>query len=76
MKAQVVMLRAYRPDDADALLALFRDTIRRVNVRGDAPDQIRGGPVPRTRIQSKLSTCGRSAGIGHQAASFHTGVPS
>jgi hypothetical protein len=29
----MVMLRPYRPDDAPALLALFRDTIRRVNRR-------------------------------------------
>jgi putative acetyltransferase len=41
MKAQVVTLRAYRPDDADALLALFRDTIRRVNARDYSEDQIR-----------------------------------
>jgi putative acetyltransferase len=29
----MVTLRPYRPDDAPALLALFRDTIRRVNIR-------------------------------------------
>ena len=34
-------LRAYEPDDAPALLALFRDTIRRVNARDYAPDQVR-----------------------------------
>src|SRR5438552_9407113 len=37
----MVTLRAYKPDDAPALLALFRDTIRRVNARDYAPDQIR-----------------------------------
>jgi putative acetyltransferase len=41
MEAQMVTLRAYTPDDASALLALFRDTIRRVNVRDYTPDQIR-----------------------------------
>jgi putative acetyltransferase len=34
-------LRTYRPDDAPALLTLFRDTIRRVNSRDYNPDQIR-----------------------------------
>ena len=34
-------LRSYRPDDATALLGLFRDTIRRVNARDYNPDQIR-----------------------------------
>lgn len=37
----MVTLRAYRPDDAHTLLALFRDTIRRVNDRDYTPDQIR-----------------------------------
>ena len=37
----MVTLRAYKPDDAPVLLALFRDTIRRVNARDYAPDQIR-----------------------------------
>ena len=37
----MVTLRTYRPDDAPALLTLFRDTIRRVNCRDYAPDQIR-----------------------------------
>ena len=36
----MVTLRSYSPDDAPALLALFRDTIRRVNSRDYAPDQI------------------------------------
>jgi putative acetyltransferase len=36
----MVTLRPYRPDDAPALLALFRDTIRRVNSRDDSPAQI------------------------------------
>jgi putative acetyltransferase len=36
-----VTLRAYRPDNAIILLALFRDTIRRVNSRDYNPDQIR-----------------------------------
>lgn len=34
-------LRPYRPADAPALLALFKDTIRRVNCRDYPPDQIR-----------------------------------
>lgn len=33
-------LRLYRPDDAPALLALFRDTIRRVNCRDYSPAQV------------------------------------
>jgi putative acetyltransferase len=37
----MVTLRAYKPEDAPALLALFRDTIRRVNARDYGPDQIR-----------------------------------
>lgn len=36
----MVALRPYRPDDAAALLALFRDTIRRVNSRDYSPEQI------------------------------------
>jgi putative acetyltransferase len=36
----VVTLRPYRPDDALALLALCRDTIRRVNSRDYSPAQI------------------------------------
>jgi putative acetyltransferase len=36
----VFTLRPYRPDDAPALLALFKDTIRRVNSRDYPPDQI------------------------------------
>jgi putative acetyltransferase len=36
----VVTLRPYRSDDAPALLALFRDTIRRVNNRDYSPAQI------------------------------------
>ncbi len=35
-----VTLRPYRPEDAPALLALFKDTIRRVNARDYRPDQI------------------------------------
>src|SRR5437660_6018121 len=34
-------LRTYRPDDAPALLDLFRDTIRRVNAGDYTPDQVR-----------------------------------
>ena len=34
-------LRPFQPADADALLALFRDTIRRVNCRDYNPEQIR-----------------------------------
>jgi putative acetyltransferase len=36
----MVTLRPYRPEDAPALLALFRDTIRRVNNRDYSPVQI------------------------------------
>jgi putative acetyltransferase len=36
----VVTLRPYRPDDGPALLALFRDTIRRVNCRDYSPAQV------------------------------------
>lgn len=36
----MVSFRHYRPSDAPALLALFKDTIRRVNSRDYAPDQI------------------------------------
>ena len=37
---RVITLRPYRRDDAPALLALFRDTIRRVNSRDYSPAQI------------------------------------
>ena len=37
----MVTLRPYHPDDSPALLALFRDTIRRVNSRDYSPEQIR-----------------------------------
>jgi putative acetyltransferase len=36
----MVTLRPYRPDDAPVLLALFRDTIRRVNARDYTPEQV------------------------------------
>jgi putative acetyltransferase len=36
----VVTLRSYRPDDAPALLALFRDTVHRVNSRDYSPAQV------------------------------------
>lgn len=36
----MITLRAYLPTDAPLLLDLFRDTIRRVNARDYAPDQI------------------------------------
>ena len=36
----MVTLRPYRSDDAPALLALFRDTIRRVNSRDYSPAQV------------------------------------
>jgi putative acetyltransferase len=36
----VITLRPYRQDDAPALLALYRDTIRRVNSRDYSPVQI------------------------------------
>jgi len=36
----MVTLRPYRPDDAPLLLALFRDTIRRINSRDYSPTQI------------------------------------
>lgn len=35
-----VTLRPYSPDDAPALLRLFKDTIRRVNSRDYAPEQV------------------------------------
>lgn len=38
--AHVVTLRTYQPDDALELLALFRDTIRRVNAHDYSPNQI------------------------------------
>jgi 2-polyprenyl-3-methyl-5-hydroxy-6-metoxy-1,4-benzoquinol methylase/GNAT superfamily N-acetyltransferase len=37
---KVITLRPYQQDDAPALLALFRDTIRRVNSRDYSPAQI------------------------------------
>ncbi|QDV34336.1 GNAT family N-acetyltransferase [Tautonia plasticadhaerens] len=37
----MVRIRPYRPEDAPALLDLFRDTIRRVNARDYGPEQIR-----------------------------------
>jgi putative acetyltransferase len=37
----LITFRAYSPDDAPSLLAVFRDTIRRVNSRDYAPPQIR-----------------------------------
>lgn len=36
----MITLRPYRPDDAPPLLALFRETIRRVNSRDYSPAQI------------------------------------
>lgn len=33
-------LRAYRPEDCDALAALFYDTVHRVNARDYAPEQL------------------------------------
>ena len=36
----MITLRSYQPDDAPALLALFRDTIRRVNTRDYSPTQV------------------------------------
>lgn len=36
----MITLRPFRPDDAPALLALFRDTVRRVNSRDYSPAQI------------------------------------
>jgi putative acetyltransferase len=40
-EAPMVTLRPYRPNDAPALLALFRDTICRVNARDYTPEQVR-----------------------------------
>jgi putative acetyltransferase len=37
----MVTLRPYQPNDAPDLLALFQDTIRRVNSRDYTPEQIR-----------------------------------
>src|SRR4051812_39898002 len=39
-RVRVIRLRPFRPDDAPALLALFRDTIRRVNSRDYSPAQV------------------------------------
>jgi putative acetyltransferase len=36
----MIQLRPFQPDDAPVLLTLFRDTIRRVNCRDYAPEQI------------------------------------
>ncbi len=36
----MVVLRQFQPDDAPALLALFRDTVRRVNSRDYSPAQV------------------------------------
>lgn len=35
------VIRPFRPDDAPALLELFRETVRRVNVRDYTPEQVR-----------------------------------
>lgn len=35
-----ITLRPYRPDDAPRLLALFRETIRRINARDYSPEQV------------------------------------
>ena len=43
----MVTLRPYRPDDAPALLALCRDTIRRVNSRDYSPAATAGMGVRR-----------------------------
>ncbi len=37
----MVTLRSFREEDGPALLALFRDTIRRVNAKDYSPEQIR-----------------------------------
>jgi putative acetyltransferase len=37
----VIAFRPYHPDDAASLLGLFRDTIRRVNIRDYTPEQVR-----------------------------------
>ena len=39
-KDRLSLLRVARPDDAQPLLALFQDTIRRVNCRDYCPEQI------------------------------------
>jgi putative acetyltransferase len=39
-RSSLAILRPYRPNDAPALLALFRDTIRRVNCRDYSPIQV------------------------------------
>ena len=36
----MVQLSTYRPDDAPLLLALFRDTVRRVHCRDYSPAQV------------------------------------
>src|SRR5262249_45917259 len=40
VRTRLITLRPYRPDDAPALLALCRDTIRRVNSRDYSPAQV------------------------------------
>jgi putative acetyltransferase len=39
--AFMAILRPFQPADAPALLSLFRETVRRVNARDYAPDQLR-----------------------------------
>ena len=36
-----IVLRPYRPSDVDALIALFRDSVRRVALRDYTPEQLR-----------------------------------
>lgn len=53
-----MQLRAYRPDDVPALIRLFRDTIRTVNVRDYTPDQVRAwapDEIDETRWRERLA---------------------
>jgi len=36
----MAQIRAFRPDDATAVVALFRDTVRRINSRDYSPEQV------------------------------------
>ncbi len=55
----MVTLRPFHPDDAPALLALFRDTIRRVNSRDYSPAQIAAWAADDI---DTAAWCGRFAG--------------
>jgi putative acetyltransferase len=53
-----MQLRAYRPDDVPALIRLFRDTIRTVNLRDYTPVQVRAwapDEIDETRWRERLA---------------------